>query len=195
MSRNPTADQITALFDRIRKLTKPPAPKCPVPLDLLEQRTLALAKRARTPGPDVDGYPTATIGDGPRGNAELTSVEAAANRGFPRDDGTPPRPERDLVADDAENAYGYLVDAVNALGALATRLDHADKVASTLSRAEAGGSGQCKACERDVSGAAEDRIKSGYCERCYKAWCRADRPDRTEWERDRRAYLNAPIGS
>jgi hypothetical protein len=32
-----------------------------------------------------------------------------------------------------------------------------------------------------VSGSASDRIKSGYCERCYKAWQRAGNPDRAEF--------------
>ena len=45
--------------------------------------------------------------------------------------------------------------------------------------------GRCQACEIGVSGKVNDRIKSGYCEACYKAWCRAGRPERATYERTR----------
>lgn len=32
--------------------------------------------------------------------------------------------------------------------------------------------GDCKACHRYVSGAADDRLRAHYCEPCYRAWCR-----------------------
>lgn len=187
MSRLPTDEQIHNLFETLRKLNTPAVPKGPTRLEVLERRTLALVKRGKTPGPAIDGYTSTTLGDGPRGNAELTPVEAAADKlafGF--------RPISDVIAEDAENAVGYLRDAVQALGALGTRLDHADRVSSPLSRSESGGAGTCKACGRDVSGAANDRLRSGYDEACARAWDRAGRPDRAEWERERRAYLNAP---
>ena len=67
---------------------------------------------------------------------------------------------------------------------------HAFRLASSLAsavvapaEADPPGAGHCQRCERWVSGAASksgapDRIKSGYCERCYKAWQRAGNPDR-----------------
>lgn len=183
----PTDAQIRGMFHTLRRLNVPLTPKGPTGLDLQERRLLALAQRARTPAPDVDGYPTSTMNDGPRGNAELTSVEAAANRAFPDDHGQPPRVERDWIAEDAENAIGYLLDAVNAIGAMGARLDHADRVSSPLSRSEAGGAGSCLGCGKDVSGAAEDRLKRGMGPCCYSTWVRAGRPELNEFKRGRTA--------
>ena len=50
---------------------------------------------------------------------------------------------------------------------------------------------QCQACHRDVSGAAGDRLRSGYCDRvagppwsgCYRHWLDMGRPDRPGFER------------
>ena len=62
---------------------------------------------------------------------------------------------------------------------------HAFRLASSLAsavvapaEAEPAGAGHCQRCAVWVSGSAKDRIKSGYCERCYKAWRRAGMPDR-----------------
>ena len=181
----PTDAQIRGMFHTLRRLNVPLTPKGPTGLDMQERRLLALAQRARTPAPTIDGYPSATIGDGPRGNAELTSVEAAANHSFPDDQGNPPRVERDWIAEDAENAIGYLLDAVQALGAMGARLDHADRLSNPLSRSEAGGAGSCQACGSDVSGAANDRLRSGYCGACNLAWKRAGSPDRATFKRER----------
>lgn len=51
--------------------------------------------------------------------------------------------------------------------------------------------GSCQACLRDdVPNVGNDRIRSGYCQPCYKAWCRTDqghgRQDRLAFERSRR---------
>jgi hypothetical protein len=185
MTRLPNDQQIRSMFETLRRLSRPLAPKGPTGFDVQERRILALAQRARTPAPEVDGYPSSVMNDGPRGNAELTSVEAAANRAFPDDQGMPPRVERDWIAEDAENAIGYLVDAVNAIGAMGARLDHADRISNPLSRAEAGGAGACGACGADVSGAANDRLRSGYCQACNVAWKRAGSPDRATFKRER----------
>ena len=181
----PTDAQIRSMFHQLRRLNTPMTPKGPTPLDVQERRLLALVHRARTPSPSVDGYPSSTIGDGPRGNAELTSVEAAANRAFPGDDGVVRPVERDWICEDAENATGYLLDALNAFGAMGARLDHADRISSPLSRSEAGGAGTCQGCGNDVSGAAEDRLKRGLGPCCYTAWRRAGCPDITEFKRGR----------
>lgn len=58
--------------------------------------------------------------------------------------------------------------------------------------------GECRCCDRAVAGTSSDRLKSGYCPACYKAWERDGRPGadpqlpglvRRRWERDRRARL------
>jgi hypothetical protein len=53
------------------------------------------------------------------------------------------------------------------------------------------GQGDCAACNSFCSGADGDRLKGGYCESCYKAWSRAGRPDRQEFQRFRRQSLEA----
>ena len=65
---------------------------------------------------------------------------------------------------------------------------HAFRLATSIvgqtvapAEAEAPGAGHCQRCNVWVSGSASDRIKSGYCERCYKAWQRAGNPDRAEF--------------
>ena len=62
---------------------------------------------------------------------------------------------------------------------------HAFRLATSIvgqtvppAEAEAPGAGHCQRCNVWVSGSSSDRIKSGYCERCYKAWQRAGNPDR-----------------
>jgi hypothetical protein len=62
---------------------------------------------------------------------------------------------------------------------------HAFRLASSLAsavvapaEADPPGAGHCQRCAVWVAGTAKDRIKSGYCERCYKAWQRAGNPDR-----------------
>lgn len=48
------------------------------------------------------------------------------------------------------------------------------------------GAGDCNACGKFCSGARSDRIVSGYCDPCLRAWIRAGRSDRAEFERKRR---------
>ena len=65
---------------------------------------------------------------------------------------------------------------------------HAFRIASSMAaqtvapaEAEAPGAGHCQRCQEWVPGTASSRIKSGYCQRCYKAWQRAGNPDRAEF--------------
>lgn len=46
----------------------------------------------------------------------------------------------------------------------------------------------CLACEADVTGVGEDRIRSGYCPACYRKWLRDGRPDRHRFEKSRRPH-------
>lgn len=59
----------------------------------------------------------------------------------------------------------------------------------------------CRACDRTVTGSAEDRLRAGYCDACRKAWARElarwtderrpGAPDRLAFERQRRALADA----
>ncbi len=48
------------------------------------------------------------------------------------------------------------------------------------------GCGDCGACNRHLAGSGNDRLRSGYCPACYRAWRRAAQPDRSEFEAARR---------
>lgn len=51
---------------------------------------------------------------------------------------------------------------------------------------------QCQACNRDVSNVGDDRLRSGYCDACRKAWDREPQPrDRLRFELRRRQELAA----
>jgi hypothetical protein len=52
------------------------------------------------------------------------------------------------------------------------------------------GSGDCMACGEYCSGAVDDRLRAGYCNACRMAWDRAGRPDRFQFQQDRRASLD-----
>lgn len=63
--------------------------------------------------------------------------------------------------------------------------------------------GSCKCCDRDVSGGPDDRLRSGYCEPCYRAWVDAGKPGsdpqvpgnpRVRWEEQRRVFLKSGDG-
>lgn len=44
----------------------------------------------------------------------------------------------------------------------------------------------CAACEREVAGTTNDRIRSGYCQACYREWLRQGKPNRGHFEATRR---------
>jgi hypothetical protein len=82
--------------------------------------------------------------------------------------------------DAAEHAWDVIL---NASDAIRTR-----EAQSTL--------GTCRACTCDVPNVGEDRIKSGYCQSCYRAWLRTDtgngRQDRLSFESARRQLRIVP---
>lgn len=69
---------------------------------------------------------------------------------------------------------------------------HADPT-STDRKNRHPGSGRCNACGRDVPGTANDRLRSGWCSGCKRAYERAGFPDRAAFERTRYAEKNPPI--
>lgn len=62
---------------------------------------------------------------------------------------------------------------------------------STPYTAGRGGQGNCEVCDHIAPGTDTDRLRSGFCGACYKAWDRAGRPDRAQFKRDRRVVLAA----
>ena len=44
----------------------------------------------------------------------------------------------------------------------------------------------CAACEREVAGTANDRLRSGYCYQCYRKWLKEGQPSRVLFERQQR---------
>lgn len=89
----------------------------------------------------------------------------------------------------AREQTGRMVDDMHAeLERAESAIMHAFRLASSLAaltvapaEAEAPGAGHCQRCQEWVPGTARSRIKSGYCERCYKAWQRAGNPDRAKF--------------
>lgn len=186
----PSDDTIRLDIDRLRRHARKRKPddrdRLPT-LDDIEHLMLAFWKRDRTGIPEADGYPSSVAGLG-RGGAELTSVEAAAQRriGLDEEGALLTSHDADRFHDDCEKAWALLSDSVSALGALGNLLEDMQRRSSPLSRAEAGGAGSCLACGGDVSGAAEDRLKRGLGPCCYTAWARAGRPELTEFIRVRK---------
>lgn len=154
----------------------------------IERRLIAAIDRDLTGAPIADGWPT-TLGGDHGGNAELTSVEAAAERRANLD-GTQ-RAVRDLHHEHTVNANQYLLDAANALNACRRRLDEIARLVSGELPDGIGrfsGAGNCLACHRPCSGHEHDRLRAGLCDPCRKAWERQGRPDRAEFIHRRRPY-------
>lgn len=55
--------------------------------------------------------------------------------------------------------------------------------------------GECLCCGEPVSGAVNDRLRSGFDDKCRKAWERAGHPDRAAFIRDRRRQLGLDVGT
>ena len=116
-----------------------------------------------------DGLPTQSMGEpggGSGGHGDPTLGAVMANEQMAR--------MLDDLHAELERAVSSTVHAFR----LATSI-----VGATVppAEAEAPGAGHCQRCNVWVSGSASDRIKSGYCERCYKAWQRAGNPDRAQF--------------
>lgn len=122
----------------------------------------------------TDSLPTSTSFDRPGGSGGISdpvgSTAARAERarsGVARVD--------ELIVQASDALTGAARRASTIVGAFVPPID-----------AGAPGSGTCEGCLRWVPGTATDRIKAGWCPRCHRAWCRAGRPDRSEFARGRR---------
>lgn len=116
-----------------------------------------------------DGLPTQSMGEpgggsGGHGDPTLGAVMANEQMGRMLDD----------LHVELERAVSATVHAFRLASSMAART-------VAPAEAEAPGAGHCQRCNRWVSGSASDRVKSGWCERCYKAWQRAGNPDRAEF--------------
>lgn len=125
------------------------------------------------------GWPTSSGAAGNRGgNAELTSVEAAAD--------TDPGTWRDI-----DTKLRWWITTTFALADLGQQM-----LTTIAARAAAddehdgratgqAGTGTCLACDRWVPGTEHDRLRAGFCDTCRKAWERSGRPDRAAFIRNR----------
>lgn len=96
---------------------------------------------------------------------------------------THPNHEGDPVRILCEEILAHMVEAHGALAAMKQKyeliVDLEDELKGRKSTV-----GSCRRCSRTVPGTPDDRIRSGYCEACYRAWLRAGRPERQQFERD-----------
>ena len=127
-----------------------------------------LVERAHTSAWQVlsDGLPRQSMGEpggGNGGHGDPTLGAVMANEQMTR--------MLDDLRAELERAQSAVVHAFRLASSIA---------AQTVAPVEADppGAGHCQRCAVWVAGTAKDRIKSGYCERCYKAWQRAGNPDR-----------------
>jgi len=203
----PTENHISAMFDRLRRHGRHRRPEDHGTLATwaeLEHALLSALRRARSgsvaqdatgaPATDVanaapNGFGTGSgsiIVPDEDGHPDAVPATAVEIRALDRvDDAYADRQRVDPIDHDVLAAYEHLVEAVNHLGALQTRLSLIARKANPLSRSEAGGAGACEACGTIVTGAAEDRLKRGLGPCCYSAWRHAGRPHLTEFKRIR----------
>lgn len=132
---------------------------------ILESQLVGRAHRSLA---DVlaDGLPSQSMGEpggGNGGHGDPTLGAVMANEQMTR--------MLDDLRAELERAQSAVVHAFRLASSIA---------AQTVAPVEADppGAGHCQRCAVWVAGTAKDRIKSGYCERCYKAWQRAGNPDR-----------------
>lgn len=151
-------------------------------LDLIGRRLVDAVKRANTPGPEHDGYPSGHRGGG---SGDPDSIDyhpdsSTQHHAFQRVAGKPKDPVHEHVA----LAYRHLETAVNELAALTLQLDYIDEKLSTPYR-HTNMPSSCLACDRTVEGTSVDRLRRGMCHTCYVAWGRAGKPDIMAFRRTR----------
>lgn len=151
-------------------------------LDLIGRRLVDAVKRANTPGPEHDGYPSGHRGGG---SGDPDSIDyhpdsSTQHHAFQRIAGKP----KDPMLESTRLAYGHLETAVNHIASLLVQLDAIDELAKPGSRHSNPG-GDCLACDRHVEGTPNDRLRRGLCEADYRAWARSGKPDIMEFRRTR----------
>lgn len=162
----------------------------------LDDKTLEdLVRRGqhRTGGDGHAGNKRPGAGGAHRGNEPARPTEAAAVRLGAEAHDDPELDEPDTWEEWERDLVGQALAAAQAdtakMAALARSVRR--KVEYVLdaykkSNIRPAGAGICAACLRDVPGIGSDRLRSGYCDACRKAWARADFPDRLLFEFSRR---------
>ena len=138
------------------------------------------------------GIRAAQISGGGSSASETTATEAAALSGLPDGENDKDDWRRHVVPDPLGEAIAHVLTGIVEIARLTKQVDRrvsvvvhaADKLAGRPTTLD-----QCQCCDKDVQGRGRDRIVSGYCPACYKAWCKAGRPDRLLWEVKRRSWL------
>ena len=167
-------------------------------LDTLTPTVIAELVRKGRHTNTADGYPSRTLGDGTSGGgSELTSVETSANQaGFAgtSDDYfgrcTVSQPEPDPTGEAIANVFDQIHQVAKIMHSIDSELGYINHVRHAASgRQPTSTGGPCQCCGRDVPGTENDRLRAGYCNACSMAWIRAGRPDRRQFEVERRRKL------
>lgn len=131
------------------------------------------------------GWPKGTLGDGTgsRTTSTSTSVETAARADQEQQD---PGHWDDIDLRLAKLLRMLWQGAVNGQSMLTDLLAHGQDVDELPA-----GHGECMCCGRFCQPQRDpnDRLRSGLCDACRKAWDRAGRPERTDWMHLRRHRL------
>ena len=142
---------------------------------LTDARLEALYRKSRARV--TDGYPGDTNGVPTSGGDVSRPVENKALAELPRDD----------VGDWLAEGFAGLAELHGMAVGVKGRFQNVQRIEDTMKgRPQRSGQGECRACETFCSGDGEDRLRSGYCNPCRVAWDRAGRPDRGQFERERK---------
>lgn len=123
-----------------------------------------------------DGYPASTRGAEAHGRGGHTDPT-----GFYALGSDPP----DVVGRWLTEGFAMLNEAAGIATGIKGRFEESLRAPASDSEKRTG-AGDCQACGEYCSGAEIDRLRSFYCPSCNMAWTRAGRPDRAEFERERR---------
>lgn len=154
----------------------------------LDDVTLAdLHRRARHPASDGfgSGRPELAVAAA----SDNTPVEASVLANYRVNDETGEgwwATTDDPVGRALAELFGALSEAAGVLMGVNRNLDYVTHAKESAEGWVSSLQGSCAACDRDVAGTENDRLKAGYCPACYTAWLRDGRPDRLKFERERR---------
>lgn len=151
-----------------------------------------LARRSRM-APSGDGYPAISGNGNTHGTGEGNPTEATVlARWIEQRDGTVSlrKPQPDPQQQAGEKLYEALGEAHKQARTIRRALSLVRYISDSR-RGRESVIDHCRACGRDVSGAAGDRLRSGYCDRvagvvwsgCVRFWYDQGRPDRPTFER------------
>lgn len=189
-SRRVKAKHLRALRDKTRRK-----------LDLFSDPVLETVEYRSTLDQRPDGFPTNTrygprtggpshlgeVDNDDEGPDESSSTERAALRLV---DGRMERDPQQRACERIDQAFRSIWAEIDAAEHAWDVILHASD--SIRDREAQSTLGTCQACLRDdVPNVGEDRVRSGYCPACYRAWLRTDdsghgRQDRAAFEIDRR---------